>query len=221
MRWCGAVSATVAVMGMGWLGGCAANGDADPEDPAAAQATVDSGVFDAHTDYGNVPADAGTHDSHVAFDAGHDSAADPTAACVSQNNCFNATLLPAISGDTGSDSHTETGNTAKWLQIPVREDYHEVGGRKVKVMATLTSPPGANFDLYLYVDPDGDETSRACTAPSASSLNGLGMDTATAEWGDGLLGSSSNDTRIVSVEVRHISGDCAPGQSWALTLTGN
>ena len=183
--------------------------------------------MDARNDYGSVP-EAGAfdtgHPDAGAFDSGlRDAGPDANeAACVSQNNCINATLVQSMSGDTGSDSRTETGHTSQWLQVLVTENDHSVIGRQLHLNATLTSQPGSNYDLYLYMDEYGDETTRACgPSPSVSSTNSGGMDTADLKWGDGFLGNSNPDDRIVSIEIRHVSGPCNPTGSWTLSLTGN
>jgi hypothetical protein len=86
------------------------------------------------------------------------------------------------------------------------------------MLATLTSPPGANFDLYVYVP--GSDT-RECSAVSNSSTT-TGFDSAGVEFGEGgTFSNGSNDDRTVTVEVRWVSGTCAPGATWTLNVYGN
>ena len=105
--------------------------------------------------------------------------------------------------------------------VTMTEDDHNPLGKKLNAHVTLTSPPGANFDLFLYLDSGGSATSRACAAVSASSANATGPDTASLNWGEGTPANNSDDTRIVSVEVRWMSGVCSPGSKWTLAVTGN
>ncbi len=91
-------------------------------------------------------------------------------------------------------------------------------GVPMKVGASLTSPPGTNFDLYLYVEDTGLPSARACTTPVVSSTNASGPDSVTHSWGEATLANGTDDTRIVSLEVRYVSGTCAPGATWTLIV---
>jgi hypothetical protein len=51
-------------------------------------------------------------------------------------------------------------------------------------------------------------------------MNGT-TDTNRAEWGEGAIANGSDDSRHVSIEVRPVSGTCAPGQTWQLEVEGN
>jgi hypothetical protein len=42
------------------------------------------------------------------------------------------------------------------------------------------------------------------------------------EFGEtGALANGANDARTVTVEVRHVSGNCDPSEKWTLTVSGN
>ena len=85
--------------------------------------------------------------------------------------------------------------------------------------ASLTSPPGTNFDLFVYVP--GSDT-RECSAVSNSSTNTGSSDSTTAKFGEsGLFSNGSDDDRTITVEVRHISGTCDPSAKWTLNIAGN
>jgi hypothetical protein len=160
------------------------------------------------------------------FDAAPvDAAPDPgdgsSAACTAPDTCLTADNLPSVSGDTSSASQSATGFTSKWLMVTFTEDDSSPIGQPMNAHVTLTSPPGANFDLFLYVNTGGSATDRACSTVSASSTNATGVDNASFSWGEGTVANGSDDTRIVSIEVRFISGACAPGSKWTLSVSGN
>jgi hypothetical protein len=139
--------------------------------------------------------------------------------CVATNNCAGATNLGTVKGDTGSDTQSAQGSTSQWFTVRVSEDDSGVGGNNLKLHATLTSPPGTNFDLFLYV-PATDV--KACSAVTHQSVSTAAVDTASAVWGEnGLFSNDEADDRFVTVEVRHVSGPCDASKKWSLTVTGN
>ena len=148
--------------------------------------------------------------------------ADAGLSCDAPADCMHAADLGQVSGDTTGPGVNATGSTSKWLAVRVTEDDQGILGVPLNVTANLTSPPGANFDLFLYMDPAGTPSTRMCTgAPVASSTKASGVDTATHSWGESVTANNGDDTRIVSIEVRHVSGACAPGATWSLTVTGH
>jgi hypothetical protein len=85
--------------------------------------------------------------------------------------------------------------------------------------AVLVSPAGTNFDLYMYV-PSADTLE--CSVVTASSTSTSATDTASVEFGEsGTFANGVDDSRTVTVEVRHVSGSCSAGAKWSLTLYGN
>jgi len=179
-------------------------------------------------------ADVAGDDAESSFDTGRggddasagDSGGDgSSAACAATNACTSARDIGQVSGDTSPTNNTVTvtGTTSEWLTINVTEDDNSVSGSPVKLKVTLASPASANFDLYLYVDSSGSTTSRACMpTPSASSKNPLGqVDEASLSWGEGSVANGSNDSRIVTIEVRNVSGTCSPSDTWTLVAKGN
>jgi len=115
-----------------------------------------------------------------------------------------------VSGDTGADVLNLTGSKSNWIRVIVGED--SLGGSSLRLKATLTSPPGANFDLYLH--------STSCAAPTTSSTSTTNaVDTASVSIPDATFGSP--DDQWVLIEVRHVSGTCDPNSKWTLKLEGN
>lgn len=155
--------------------------------------------------------DAGSDAQAPDSDAGD--GAPPT--CPTTNTCGAATDLGKVSGDTGSDSKLVDGNTSQWFTVRVTENDTSLSGRKLRLTATLQSPAGANFDVYVYV-PGGD--TQECSVASKSSTNTTGLDTAGVSWHDNL---GPDDDRTVTVEVRQVSGTCDAPAKWTLNLYGN
>jgi hypothetical protein len=140
--------------------------------------------------------------------------------CASANVCAGATDLGTISGDTGSDSKTAQGTGSYWFTVRVTENDSSISPLTLLTKAELTSPPGTNFDLFVYVASGG--SGQECSAVKASSTNASGLDTAKAEWGEtGIFSNGSSDDRTVTVEVRWISGTCSAATPWTLTVYGN
>jgi hypothetical protein len=151
-------------------------------------------------------------------DAGATSGGNTTA-CVATAPCASAGDLGAVSGDTGADVLSAQGTTSAWFRVMVNENDNGIDGVKLRASATLDSPAGANFDLYLYV---GSSGAQECSAVSAQSTGTSGTDTASVSFGEsGVLANGSKDSRYVTVEVRHVSGTCASNAKWTLSFKGN
>ena len=166
----------------------------------------------------------------AASDAGNDGEADAQGdgpsegggiACTSPNTCQAATSLGTMSGDTSGSDLSSQGDTAEWFVADIIENDSSPLGVPMKLKVTLTSPPGMNFDLYVYLG--GSVNAIECTSVKASSTNGVGQtDTVSLEWGEtGALANGVDDSRHVSVEVRYVSGTCDPSSKWSLDLHGH
>jgi hypothetical protein len=145
-------------------------------------------------------------------DAGSDAAA-----CVAPQACSAAVALSAVSADTGRDTRSAKGTTSEWVQVLATEDDGNVFGKDLRIKATLDSPPGTNFDLYLYRGPDAPALACSST-PKASSVLTTGTDTVTDLWSDN---TGHNDAKVITFEVRHVSGPCDGSAQWTLTVTGD
>ncbi len=182
-----------------------------PEEDAGGGADDSGG---GGTDSGGVK-DSGTGGT----DAGVDSGGGGTTSCASPNACTGATDLGTISGDTGSGVKTAQGSGSQWFKIRVTEDDSSVFGLSLLAKAELTSPPGTNFDVYVYVA--GSSSGQECSTVKAQSNSTGTSDSATASWGEGTISNGSSDDRNVTVEVRWVSGTCAPAAKWTLNVRGN
>lgn len=226
--------------GVGVLVGCAEGADADPAESFISTGPVEAGKGGDDDDSvtipppSNPPDDTDPEDDPEVDagkggpDGGADGGTKPDAgggggSCAATNKCIAATDLGSVSGDTNADTKSAQGHTSQWFTVRVTEDHSGFlsGGRSLKLTAALTSPPGTNYDVYLYV-PASD--SQECSAVSAQSTSTTVNDTARVEFGESdsdALGNGSDDDRTVTVEVRHVSGTCDPNQKWSLTVSGN
>lgn len=170
-------------------------------------------------DSGGLAPDAGTiADAGPDSGGGTDSGTGGTT-CASPNVCTGATDLGTISGDTGADNKIFQGSGSQWFKIRVTENDNNVFGTSLRAKAELQSPTGTNFDVFVYLA--GSGSGQECSAVNNSSTSPGGFDSATSTWGEGTISNGSSDERTVTVEVRHVSGTCAPAAKWTLTVRGN
>lgn len=205
--------------------GCAEGSGLDPSAYDMATVPVDPGGDDASLAYqppgadaGRTPADGGaTTDAGPADGSGGDGGAEKV--CVATNTCLDATDMGEVIGDMGRDSLSAQGTTSQWFKV--RGAERSSTATPVRINATLQSPPGANFDLYVYV-PRSD--TRECSAVAQSSTSTGTFDEVSASWGedeDLFGGNGENDSRTVTIEVRYVSGSCSPTAKWKLNVYGN
>lgn len=186
--------------------------DDDDDKPSSTSSSSSTSGAPAKDDAGAPPKDAGPPPPPPG--------PDPCA----KNTCSGVKDIGALSGDTGSPSRTITGATGRWLTLTLEEN--ETGlfasGRKLRLKATLTSPAGHNFDLFIYQP----GAAKQCTAIEKASESVTDPDIASISFGedDGGGGNGFSDTSIVTVEVREIggtAGTCDPTALWTLKLEGN
>ncbi len=129
--------------------------------------------------------------------------------------CATAQMLPSVAGDTGHDHQSTTGASSAWIAIEVTESNDLPVSLSYK--ATLTSPPGIEYQLFAY---DGSKNGTNCGAnPKAGSGSPSVVDESWSDnWG-------SDDSKWIVLEVRHISGGenaaCDPTATWTLSVDGN
>ncbi|KYF66155.1 hypothetical protein BE11_27050 [Sorangium cellulosum] len=132
------------------------------------------------------------------------------------NTCAGAEDIGSVSGDEGADSWTVTGTTSEWFKIKVVDDEQFLFTSTESFRATLTSPPGMNFDLIVY------QGELEVDAPDcfASGARGQGTpESFTAIWDD--RGGPPDDLWFV-IEVRHVDGTaCGEDARWELEVKGN
>lgn len=231
--------ASCAGLGVIALVGCAQGSESDPMVGYLPSAPVEAGTSDDDGEQVKVPppsnppdnvdlksdagasssggsADSGAPDAGVGTDGG---TSGGTPACASPNACSGATDLGSVSGDTGADVKNTDGSTSQWFKVRVTENDEGAIGKQLWMTATLVSPPGANFDLFVYV-PNSD--TMECSTVSSHSTSTSSTDSAQVKFGEGgLIPNGSSDSRTVTIEVRHVSGTCNPSAKWTLKVEGN
>ncbi|AUX39442.1 uncharacterized protein SOCE26_008340 [Sorangium cellulosum] len=107
---------------------------------------------------------------------------------------------------------TRTGSTSRWFKIDITD--HENSTYEISYTASLTSPPGMDFDLFVYT---GDRSAPDCLA---SGVKGTGSpESVTDVWSDF---PALETNRWLSIEVRYVSGTaCGSDATWTLTIIGN
>ncbi len=142
-------------------------------------------------------------------------------ACTSPNVCRKATNLGQLSGDTGKVVITSEGVGSQWLRFRLTEDTDFDDGPPVRAKIELVSPPGTDFNLFVYVGPkdpsnDGTAPPLECSALTSSSTT-TGADVVDVD----VQHTNGYDHRTVAVEVRWVSGPCNPAAKWNLKVSGH
>jgi hypothetical protein len=185
----------------------------------------DSGSFasDASIIDSSAPVDATVaFDSGGSADAGlRDSGGFPGTdsgplKCTSSALCTSAPLSGTLSGDTVTPTVSVTGTTSRWVRVRVTENDNGAFAIPMTLGMKLVSPPGSNFDLFLY-----DGTPVDCVTPAFSSVTNT-IDTLDVQWGEtSTLSNGVDDSRDILVEVRYVGGTCPPSGNWKLSFDGN
>ncbi len=144
---------------------------------------------------------------------------DPVVTCEAPTRCSAAQEIGTISGDVSGRPLSVTGYQSAWLKVWVTEDDMGLLLRLLRIDVVLASPPGMNFDLYLYYPASISASPGAveCSRYLGSSASSGGQDSSFVWWPDTLLGGG-DDSRYVTIEVRHKSGKCDPNARWTLTV---
>ena len=143
----------------------------------------------------------------------------PVDMCPSAATCQTAMMLGTVSGDTQNQKLTAMGYQSAWLRVRVTENDSDIAGVSMRVSALLTSPPGVDFDVFVYLNA-GTDVVECSTTVGTTTTSGT-VNRTRAEWGEGLASNGSSDSRNVSIEIRPISGTCASTSMWQLEVEGN
>lgn len=144
---------------------------------------------------------------------------EPMGDCPNLATCQGASGIGLVSGDEGSQSIQTSGSEPTWIELQVVETDDSLVGSAMSFTVTLTSPAGANFDLYVYRGVEGGNT--GCNGLMQMSTNGGAQDAIAMNWGEGLVPNGLDDSVWVAVEVRAKDDMCMPPQEWTLTVLGN
>jgi hypothetical protein len=146
--------------------------------------------------------------------------APPQDLCTSSATCASAMDLGSVSGDTGNASVTGSGYQSAWYKVRVTEDDSDVFAVEMSATIQLTSPPGTNYDVYVYLNTGSDVVE--CTTPRASGTSTGTTDQAHVTWGEsGTFSNGNDDSRTVSIEVRPVSGPCSASAPYQLVVFGD
>jgi len=124
------------------------------------------------------------------------------------NPCF-PIYLGSVTGDTPSPALTKTGIGQAWYQVLLTEDDSGFSPVYLSATVTLTSPVGADYDLYVYCN--------QCGGSLAGASNSTGnTDVVNVRWDDTYFVNSSG---YIIIEVRYKGGTSS--NSWMLRVQGN
>lgn len=123
--------------------------------------------------------------------------------------CTTFQNLGTVSGDTGADVLTISGIGERWFSVSVNENNSDFSGVYLSTQVSLSSPAGANYDLFVYCG--------SCESGTlAGSSQSTGTDSVNVRWEDDF---GEDDDGTLLVEVRFASGTSAA--NWTLTVRGN
>ncbi len=132
------------------------------------------------------------------------------------NTCANAQGLPSVSGDNGGTA-TTTGVGSKWVTVRVTENNSSIFGQDLSYTATLTSPAGSVYDLYVHEGQDAGGPD--CGAAPMKGAPPGPLQSVHSSWSDTQGLGGEDNSRWLNIEVRHLSGtDCMA--SWSLKIDG-
>lgn len=122
--------------------------------------------------------------------------------------CGTNVFLGSVSGDTASASLMTNGLGEKWVRARIAENNSGITTVNLTGTITLVSPPGMDYDLYVYC--------LSCGGTLAGSSASSGTDVVEVRRNDTLGTDESFD---VLIEVRFSNGN-SPA-NWNLTIAGN
>ncbi len=172
-----------------------------------------SGGGDSGGDDGGGPGD----------DASGDDGGNATCSMSPDQCVAGATSLGSVAGDESGSTVSASGYTSEWLRLDETEQDSSPVGKPMIFTATLTSPPGMNYDLYAYLGASGGVGNIECTTVKGQSTNPAGeQDQISFQWGEtGGIANGSDDSATVMIEVRWVSGACSTAQNWSLSAHGD
>ena len=178
-------------------------------DPAESDSLDESSAGDSST---SLPDPTGVEES--SSDDGM-----PVPECPNETVCGNAEVIGMVSGDSNSPAIQASGSEPVWLTFQVTEDNDAVTGEALAFTATLSSPPGVDFDLYVYRGAANGQT--GCGGVMDSSTAAVGNDVVHMGWGEGGVANGVDDRSWVAVEIIPKGDMCPYGGQWSLNVVGD
>lgn len=144
--------------------------------------------------------------------------------CENAGYCAAALGIGELAADQVGESVEYSAFVSKWLRLSARESltgFDNLGANPMHLEITLTSPPGEDFDLYVYMDANSPPGS-VCEALAGSSTAGVGeTDTVVLDWGEsGVAANNDSDDRYVVIEVRAARSRCYGAEYWSIEARG-
>lgn len=129
-----------------------------------------------------------------------------TSTCTTGSNSYDA---GEVSGDDVSPAINLTGYGSHFIKVWLREDSWSA--IDLRLRATLVSPPGQDYDLYIYATSCGTPTAKSEKPADTNDVAGI------VRYDD--LGSDSD---WVLIEVRaKATTTCNTNEKWSLKIQGN
>lgn len=176
----------------------------DTEEPPAESSSADMSASTTDEPAGESSSDSG------------DDTANPT--CPNEASCDNGRVIGMVSGDESSPGLDIGGTEPTWLTFQVTEDNDSVVGEALRFTATLNSPPGVDFDLYVYRGAPNGPT--GCGGVMDSSTSNGASDLVHMSWGEGGVANGGDDRSWVAVEIVVKNDACSDGSAWSLSVEG-
>lgn len=156
--------------------------------------------------------------SESSSSGGAEDTGDPSM-CAVAPTCQGATVIGEVSGDEGSDALQVDGSEPTWVAFQVTEDNDSVSGEALEFTATLTSPPGYDFDLYVYRGPESGNT--GCNGQLSMSTSVGPSDVVHMSWGEGAIADGGDERAWVAAQVVSKNDVCDQNALWTLTVEGD
>lgn len=127
--------------------------------------------------------------------------------------CLTPTIIPGISGDSGSDHTSLSGHGDAWLQIHVGEYDETLSLADLTFQASLSVPVGTDYDLKIICGACDDFDTTLVS-------NNLGAETETLAvgWKDTL---GTDESRDIIIHVDFFSSLYCLEDDWTLDIYGN
>jgi hypothetical protein len=139
--------------------------------------------------------------------------------CSNMESCNNAPVLGTVSGDESSPALHASGSEPTWLTFRVTEDNDSITGESLSFTATLTSPAGYDFDLFVFRGADGGTT--GCGGVTDESTATGQVDLVAMTWGEGGVANGGDESAWVAVQIEVKGGTCDPTAEWTLDVEGD
>src|SRR6185295_8830543 len=102
---------------------------------------------------------------------------------------------------------------SEWLMFRAFESDASALGAQMSITVTLESPPGEDYDLYVYYNPGSDVPECASALLTSTELAGT-VDSVYGSWGEGSIANNLEDGRDVAIEVWAVTASCTSSAQW-------